>query len=154
MVSGIQLIEILNSDGVEAAFRVLFASEETEDGSWMKLLYEIQEDISSDKICALLKRLWIDDSDNVDREIAIKMFLKYGRESMSEGERIKLNSLAEEITIYRGGYGEGANLSWSLDKSKAIIFNGGNPFVTELVISKKEILAYYDCGEDEVIADV
>ena len=59
--------------GVEAAFSILFASDESDDGTWMQLLYEIQGLVDDAAIAKLLRMLWIDNSDNVDREVAIKM---------------------------------------------------------------------------------
>lgn len=146
-----QLAKIINIQGVEAAFSILFASDESDDGTWMQLLYEIQGIVDDAAIAKLLKMLWIDNSDNVDREIAIKMFIKYGKQSMDSKELAIVNEWEDTITVYRGGFGTGTDISWSIDKDVAINFNGGNPLVEERKVAKTQILAFYDCGEKEVI---
>ncbi len=146
-----QLIETINTQGIERAFLSMVKSEESDDGTWMQLLYDIQGLADDDVIAKLLRMLWIDNSDNVDRDISLKMFMKYGKKSMESREIEAINKWDDNIKVYRGGYGKGADISWSIDKSVAIDFNGGNPLVQERIVTKKQILAFYDCGEKEVI---
>lgn len=146
-----QLAKIINIQDAEAAFSILFASVESDDGTWMPLLYEIQGLVDDAAIAKLLRMLWIDNSDNVDREVAIKMFIKYGKQSMDSKELAIVDEWEDTITVYRGGFGTGTDISWSIDKDVAISFNGGNPLVEERKVTKTQILAFYDCGEKEVI---
>ena len=117
----------------------------------MQLLYEMQGLVDDVAIAKLLRMLWINNSDNVDREVAIKIFIKYGKQSMDSKELAIVNEWDDIITVYRGGFGTGTDISWSIDKDVAINFNGGNPLVEERKVNKTQILAFYDCGEKEVI---
>lgn len=146
-----QLAKIINIQGVEAAFSILYASDESDNGTWMQLLYEMQGLVDDVAIAKLLRMLWINNSDNVDREVAIKIFRKYGKQSMDSKELAIVNEWEDIITVYRGGFGTGTDISWSIDKDVAINFNGGNPLVEERKVNKTQILAFYDCGEKEVI---
>ena len=146
-----QLAKIINTQGVEAAFSILYASDESDNGTWMQLLYEMQGLVDDVAIAKLLRMLWIDNSDNVDREVAIKIFIKYGKQSMDSKELAIVNEWEDIIIVYRGGFGTGTDISWSIDKDVAINFNGGNPLVEERKVNKAQILAFYDCGEKEVI---
>ena len=124
-----QLAKIINIQGVEAAFSILYASDESDNGTWMQLLYEMQGLVDDVAIAKLLRMLWINNSDNVDREVAIKIFIKYGKQSMDSKELAIVNEWEDIITVYRGGFGTGTDISWSIDKDVAINFNGGNPLV-------------------------
>ena len=146
-----QLAKIINIQGVEAAFSILYASDESDNGTWMQLLYEMQGLVDDVAIAKLLRMLWINNSDNVDREVAIKIFIKYGKQSMDSKELAIVNEWEDIITVYRGGFGTGTDISWSIDKDVAINFNGVNPLVEERKVNKTQIFAVYDCGEKEVI---
>lgn len=131
-----QLAKIINIQGVEAAFSILYASDESDNGTWMQLLYEMQGLVDDVAIAKLLRMLWINNSDNVDREVAIKIFIKYGKQSMDSKELAIVNEWEDIITVYRGGFGTGTDISWSIDKDVAINFNGGNPLVEERKVNK------------------
>ena len=92
---------------------------------------ELQGLVDDVAIAKLLRMLWINNSDNVDREVAIKIFIKYGKQSMDSKELAIVNEWEDIITVYRGGFGTGTDISWSIDKDVAINFNGGNPLVEE-----------------------
>lgn len=50
-----QLVKIINIQGVEVAFSILFASDESDDGTWMQLLYDIQGLVDDAAIAKLLR---------------------------------------------------------------------------------------------------
>ena len=106
-----QLAKIINIQGVEAAFSILYASDESDNGTWMQLLYEMQGLVDDVAIAKLLRMLWINNSDNVDREVAIKIFIKYGKQSMDSKELAIVNEWEDIITVYRGGFGTGTDIS-------------------------------------------
>lgn len=94
-----QLAKIINIQGVEAAFSILYASDESDNGTWMQLLYEMQGLVDDVAIAKLLRMLWINNSDNVDREVAIKIFIKYGKQSMDSKELAIVNEWEDIITV-------------------------------------------------------
>lgn len=52
-----QLAKIINIQGVEAAFSILYASDESDNGTWMQLLYEMQGLVDDVAIAKLLRML-------------------------------------------------------------------------------------------------
>ncbi len=77
---------------------------------------------------------------------------------MTPGERTEFSLLSESIRIYRGHTADNANgLSWTTDKDLAIWFANrfkeDGPQVTEGMIDKKWVLAYFNRrNEHEIVA--
>lgn len=55
MITNDQFLETINNKGIDSAFILLVSSAATDDGTWMNMLYEINEKVYSEDIANLLK---------------------------------------------------------------------------------------------------
>lgn len=124
----------------------------------------IQNKLSDTQYWSLLSDIWTDTENQWQGIDKWKQLLSSNRPSrhylMTEDEFNHLQSLPDEVTIYRGcqaGVNENG-LSWTLDKKKAEFF--ANRFskdgiILERTISKNDIVAVLTGrGESEVICEV
>jgi len=124
---------------------------------------EIEHLLSDTAYWKLLADIWTDTENQWQNYEEWKNLIGSERGSrhylMNEEEFNLLQSLSEEVTIYRGcqkGINENG-LSWTLDKAKAKMFSTrialeGEPLVLEKKISKSDIIAVFTGrNESEVI---
>jgi len=124
---------------------------------------EIEHLLSDTAYWKLLADIWTDTENQWQNYEEWKNLIGSERGSrhylMNEEEFNLLQSLSEEVTIYRGcqkGINENG-LSWTLDKAKAKMFSTrialeGEPLVLEKKISKSDIIAIFTGrNESEVI---
>lgn len=130
----------------------------------------IKEYLSEKDFGKYFAEAWVTSEDpnndiNVPIEMSIKWFRKCNKSFlMTRDELNYFNSLPGKLEVFRG-VSIGRNpkgLSWTHNKEKAIWFahrfdklskNGEKGYVLSTIVSKKDILAYFNRGEDEIVID-
>lgn len=112
-----------------------------------------------------LKQIWIStEYPNADKNVSVKESLQLFKKSnpdliMDQNEKNYLNSLPDEVTIYRGTHTKNNSkaLSWTDNYDKAKWFANRfdeDGYILQATINKKDIVAFFNArNEDELIVD-
>lgn len=112
-----------------------------------------------------LKQIWIStEYPNADKNVSVKESLQLFKKSnpdliMDQNEKNYLNSLPDEVTIYRGTHTQNNSkaLSWTANYDKAKWFANRfdeDGYILQATINKKDIVAFFNVrNEDELIVD-
>ena len=134
----------------------------------MFFIKEIQKFVSDEDLGICLSRAWIR-VENISMDVNVKgleivsMFKRADKHTlMTDSERQYLESLDNEITLYRGvtAYNRGYKkaMSWTVDMEKAKWFAqrfGDWREVWKVVVPKERILAYFTAGgEREMVVNL
>ena len=130
------------------------------------LFFKINKDyISKETYNNCLKEIWyLTEFPNADKNVSVDesldMFKNADKKSiMTKSELLKLKTLPDEITIYRGTHKRNNSkaLSWTDDYQSALWFAkrfDNNGYVLQANIKKDDIIAYFDeRNEKELIVD-
>jgi len=130
------------------------------------LFFNLNKDCLSEKnYNEYLKYIWLlTEFPNADKNVSVNESLELFKNSnknliMSVQEKMKLKSLPDEVTIYRGGHKKNNSkaLSWTDDYEQALWFAkrfDNNGYVLQATIKKDDIIAYFDeRNEKELIID-
>lgn len=125
----------------------------------------IQEELDEETFANLLKKCYTEtEFPNHDANVSVEelrdMFEKCNKDFLMENdEKATLESLADEITIYRGFYSNKYYnaLSWTFEKKTACFFAkrfSEKGSIYQATIKKEDIYAYFNCrNEQEIIVD-
>lgn len=153
-----ELCEKINKstyDGSSVGFGKIYSFIVNKDnmGIWIDILDEIDGKINEDDFAKLFCMLWRTDTHGVNRNIAERLFRKYGRRMMSDTDNNKFSKLEDSFTVYRGEQDQlqpGVGMSWSLNRDNAKIYGS----IREKNVEKKDVLAFFSSeggAEDEII---
>lgn len=130
------------------------------------LFFNLNRDCLSEKTYNnYLKHIWLlTEFPNADKNVSVNESLELFKNAnknllMDTKEKMKLKSLPEEVTIYRGGHKKNNSkaLSWTDDYDQALWFAkrfDNNGYVLQATIKKDDIIAYFDeRNEKELIVD-
>ncbi|MBE6152761.1 MAG: hypothetical protein E7166_00845 [Firmicutes bacterium] len=125
----------------------------------------IEDCLSKEDFNYYLKNIWINtEFPNTDKNVSVDESLNLFKNAdknliMTKSELLKLNTLPDEITIYRGVHKKNNSkaLSWTDDYEQALWFAkrfDNNGYVLQATIKKDDIIAYFDeRNEKEIIVD-
>lgn len=130
------------------------------------LFFKINKDyLSKETYNNYLKEIWCHtEFPNADKNVSVDESLEIFKNIdksriMTTYEKMKLRSLPDEVTIYRGTHKKNNSnaLSWTDDYDSALWFAkrfDSNGYVLEATIKKEDIIAYFDIrNESELIID-